>query len=162
MEGEQEHQKPEDNSVSVNENEVDRSYFKQVLNQIRTSSEDNNQLNRKYSTLLTPKQPSIPFDKLLQQQRIRSQELNNDKKEREIDLISKNQSLKKLTLILLFVLLFAESLVLFVLAFFQGFSFYGFELDLWTLRIIVVASLIQISAMLTIAVQHLFPSPKKQ
>lgn len=136
------------------------SYFEQVLGEIRNSSSADSEQDTAGLSLQIAKQPSVTFDALLQQQKVRTHELNNDKKERENDLISKNQGLKKLTLILLFILLFAESVTLFVLTFFQGFKFKGFELDLWTLRIIVVASLAQISAMLTIAVRHLFPSKK--
>ncbi len=98
---------------------------------------------------------------LIDKEKVRARQLDNEKKQTENSLINKNQSLKKLTLILLFVLLFVESIALFVLAFFQGFKYYGFDLDAITLRIIVVASLAQISAMLTIAVRHLFPSNHK-
>ena len=136
------------------------SYFEQVLDEIRSSSNNETEKIRNDQSLNKHKQPSVPIDTLLQQQRVRAHSLNNDKKESEIDLISKNQKLKKLTLILLFILLFAESITLFVLAFFQGFKTHNFELDTWTLRIVVVATLVQISAMLTIAVRHLFPSAK--
>jgi len=71
-----------------------------------------------------------------------------------------DQVLKRKTLNRLFRLLYGETIVIFVLAFFQGFKYRGFNLDAVTLRIVVAATLTQIAAMLSIAVRHLFPARK--
>lgn len=84
-------------------------------------------------------------------QRARSKKLENDG-------VEKDQRLKEKTLYKLFRLLWCETVVIFVLTFFQGFKYRGFHLDQWTLRLVVSATLTQITAMLLIAVQHLFPN----
>lgn len=87
-------------------------------------------------------------------EKIRKQKIENDN-------IEKDQSLKKYTLISLFIFLGVETIVVFALAFFQGFELAGFNLDVWSFRIIVVATLGQITAMLSFAVRHLFPIRKE-
>lgn len=86
-------------------------------------------------------------------EKIRKQKIENDNTEND-------QKLKKNTLVALFIFLGIETAVIFTLAFFQGFKAWGFELDVWSFRILVIATLGQITAMLTIAVRHLFPHNK--
>ena len=83
----------------------------------------------------------------------RRQKIENDNAE-------KDQRLKALTLILLFAFLTLETIVIFVLAFFQGFSYSGFHLDEWSFKLVIIATLGQITAMLSIAVTHLFPKKR--
>ncbi len=87
-----------------------------------------------------------------------------DEKKRKLkienDNAENNQQLKATTLDRLFIFLGIETVIIFVMAFFQGFRPSGFALDDWSFRLIVSATLIQIATMLTIAVRHLFPTPK--
>ncbi|HMH70525.1 MAG TPA: hypothetical protein VK502_03925 [Candidatus Saccharimonadales bacterium] len=83
----------------------------------------------------------------------RKQKIDNDNAE-------KDQRLKTLTLVLLFAFLTLETIVIFVLAFFQGFGYNKFHLDEWSFKLVILATLGQITAMLTIAVTHLFPKKK--
>lgn len=84
-------------------------------------------------------------------QKIRKQQIENDN-------IEKDQKLKEATLRVLFYFLTAETLVIFLLAFVQGFSIYGFRLEEWSFRLVIAGTLSQIAAMLIIAVKNLFPS----
>jgi hypothetical protein len=84
-------------------------------------------------------------------QKIRKQQIENDN-------IEKDQKLKEATLRVLFYFLMAETLVIFLLAFVQGFSIYGFRLEEWSFRLVIAGTLSQIAAMLIIAVKNLFPS----
>lgn len=143
-----------DSDDNHEDTQVDFSYYKRLLSEVR--NEDIPRVTAPFS----PTEKPVRFSDLISKERVRTRTLENDKKERENQLITSNQSLKRLTLNLLFALLYLESLVLFILAFFQGFSLHGFDLDPVTLRILVVATLAQISTMLTIAVRHLFPAHK--
>lgn len=73
--------------------------------------------------------------------------------------IEEDQRLKKDTLGKLFLLLTIETSIVFVMAFMQGFKL--FWLDEWSFRLLLSATLLQITAMLTIAVRHLFPQKKE-
>jgi hypothetical protein len=97
------------------------------------------------------KSNSIPFKEILDREKARKQTIKNN------NLVS-DQKLKARSLVALFIFLGIETLAIFLLAFAQGFEYRGFNLDDWSLRIIIVATLGQITAMLTIAVKHLFPS----
>lgn len=70
-----------------------------------------------------------------------------------------DQRLKKDTLGKLFIFLRLETGLVFVMAFLQGFNV--FHLDEWSFRLLLSATLLQITAMLTIAVRHLFPQKKQ-
>ncbi|MFA5888653.1 MAG: hypothetical protein WCW47_01295 [Candidatus Paceibacterota bacterium] len=66
--------------------------------------------------------------------------------------------LKKNTLFILFWFLAAETVAIFVIAFFQGFKTGGFEIEGWSFRLLITATITQITVMLLIAVKHLFPN----
>jgi hypothetical protein len=70
-----------------------------------------------------------------------------------------DQRLKKDTLKKLFWFLMVETGIVFVMAFLQGFKI--FQLEEWSFRLLLSATLLQITAMLTIAVRHLFPNKKQ-
>jgi len=76
------------------------------------------------------------------------------------DNVEKDQQLKEDTLRKLFRFLTAETIIIFALAFLQGFGWWRFKLDEWSFRLVITATIGQITAMLTIAVQHLFPKKK--
>lgn len=73
------------------------------------------------------------------------------------DASEQDNKLKKLTLFILFGFLGVETTAVFVIAFFQGFKARGFSIDDWSFRTLVVSTILQITAMLQIAVQNLFP-----
>lgn len=97
----------------------------------------------------------VPIDQTIKKERARTQEIANNNR-------VSDQKLKSRSLIALFIFLGIETLAIFALAFAQGFEFKGFKLDEWSMRIIIVATLGQITAMLTIAVQHLFPNNNRK
>jgi len=99
----------------------------------------------------TPK--ALPFREIVQNERARKQKIDNDN-------LESDQRLKSRSLVALFIFLAAETILVFLLAFAQGYKHHGFYLDEWSLRIIIVATLGQITAMLSIAVKHLFPNNK--
>lgn len=80
----------------------------------------------------------------------RKKELENNARELDI-------GLKKNTLVVLFIFLAIETILVFTIAYFQGFKFFDFMLEEWSFRTLLIATILQITAMLTIAVQHLFP-----
>jgi hypothetical protein len=80
-----------------------------------------------------------------------------------LDNVEKAQDirLKKNTLIALFIFLAFETGIVFALAFLQGFKgspTHPFELEEWSFRIVIGATISQITIMLLIAVRHLFPT----
>jgi hypothetical protein len=79
----------------------------------------------------------------------------------ENDIREKDQTLKEQTLRLLFAFLAAETVVVFGIALMQGFRIFGFELDEWSLRLLLAATIVQTVSMLTIAIRHLFPQKKQ-
>lgn len=84
-------------------------------------------------------------------EKIRKQQIENDN-------IEKDQRLKEATLRILFFFLTFETIIIFVLAFFQGFATGGFHLEEWSFRLVIAGTLSQIAAMLIIAVKNLFPT----
>jgi hypothetical protein len=122
----------------------------------------------------------IGHDDMLDDLRIRSSEANRvgtvtghnslfygqkpvkiDQKTRERQIINdnlqKDQDLKVNTLRNLFYFLSAETIIIFTIAIAQGFHLWGFNLDEWSFRLLLAVTIGQITYMLTIAVQHLFP-----
>lgn len=70
-------------------------------------------------------------------------------------------SLKRNTLIVLFIFLALETLVIFIYAFFQAVHSWGFKLEDWSFRLLIAATITQITLMVQVAVKHLFPTPKE-
>lgn len=81
----------------------------------------------------------------------RAKRLENDAKQQDIDL-------KKKTLNRLFLLLCAETVVVFIFAYWQGRENNKFTIDQWSFRLIISATILQITTMLIYAVRHLFPN----
>jgi len=69
-------------------------------------------------------------------------------------------ALKSATLKMLFYFLASETIVIFVFSFFQGIKAFGFHLEEWSFKLLVIATILQITAMLLVAVKHLFPQNK--
>lgn len=85
-------------------------------------------------------------EEIAERERIKNKGLNQD-----IDL-------KKVTLFVLFGFLAVETIAVFTIAFFQGFKFYEFQIEEWSFKLLIVATITQISYMLRFAVKHLFPN----
>ncbi len=68
--------------------------------------------------------------------------------------------LKHLVAYLVFFMLIFETLALFALLFFQGFSWQGFSIADATLNIFLPVTIVQISAMAIIITKYLFPEKK--
>lgn len=82
----------------------------------------------------------------------RAEKIKNDNAEQDI-------ALKRSTWYRLFRFLITETTVVFALAFFQGIHWpWHFHLEDWSFKLVVVATIGQITAMLYVAVRYLFPS----
>lgn len=68
--------------------------------------------------------------------------------------------LKKTTLKILFLFLGIETIIVFFFAFLQGTKLWGFALEEWSFKLLITATLLQITYMLQVAVKHLFPTKK--
>ena len=76
--------------------------------------------------------------------------------------LAQDVALKKWTLVILFLFLGFETVVVFLFAFFQGIQWYGFHLEEWSFRLLLTATISQITLMLMVAVRHLFPEALRQ
>jgi len=86
------------------------------------------------------------------EQKIKNEEGRLKNKALEQDIVLKKETLSKL-----FYLLVGETITIFIIAFFQGWKLLDFGLEGWSFEILVVATIMQITAMLLVAVKHLFP-----
>lgn len=82
----------------------------------------------------------------------RAEKIKNDNAEQDI-------TLKRNTWYRLFRFLSIETALVFILAFFQGIHWpWGFHLEDWSFKLVITATIGQITAMLYVAVRYLFPS----
>ncbi|QQR82644.1 hypothetical protein IPJ70_00835 [Candidatus Campbellbacteria bacterium] len=86
--------------------------------------------------------------------------INEDvrKKKLENDALEQDIALKRLTLSVLFGFLALETAAVFIFSYFQAVFFKGFALEEWSFKLLVAATLSQITYMIQVAVKHLFPS----
>lgn len=83
----------------------------------------------------------------------RERKIKNDNAEQDI-------TLKRMTLMVLFIFLAIETALIFVIAFMQGLGLpHHFHLEEWSFKLVVTATLAQITGMLFVAVRYLFPTP---
>jgi hypothetical protein len=101
-------------------------------------------------TIAQPQQIGDIVDKLKEEQ-VREQSIKNDDREQD-------KRLKKGSLIALFVLLSVETFVIFSFALFQATSLFGFKLEEWSFKLLISATITQITIMLMVAIKYLFPS----
>ena len=87
---------------------------------------------------------------ILEKNKVEREELKNKALEQDI-------KLKRETLATLFWFLKIETLVIFCFTWFQATGWFRFHLEEWSFNLFVGATITQITAMLLIAVQHLFP-----
>ncbi|NQU99187.1 MAG: hypothetical protein HQ538_00455 [Parcubacteria group bacterium] len=71
-------------------------------------------------------------------------------------------ALKKVTLLVLFIFLGLETIAIFAFSYFQATRFFGFNLEEWSFRLLVTATILQITFMLQVAVKHLFPAQREK
>ncbi len=75
--------------------------------------------------------------------------------------IEQDITLRKKTLNLLFKFLVGETIVIFLFSFFQAIhNPWNFALEEWSFKLLVTATISQITIMLLVAVKYLFPNPK--
>lgn len=128
------------------------AHLDNLLNELRAQADDAARKQKQ-----DPKPPSafsrqrpVSINEKIREEKARKEKIANDIRE-------KDHRLKERTLTLLFIFLGMETLVIFYISLLQGFKLEGFELDAWSFRLLVTATLGQITAMLTIAIKHLFP-----
>lgn len=96
--------------------------------------------------------PKVAAQIDIEQEIARERKIKNDNAEQDI-------ALKRMTLNRLFRFLTAETVLIFLLAFFQGVHWpHGFHLEDWSFKILVGATIAQITGMLYVAVRYLFPT----
>lgn len=83
-------------------------------------------------------------------ERARKDKIRNDN-------LESDQKMKKWSLVALFIFLGIETIAVFFIVFFQGFKTSGFQIEEWNFRLVIGGTLIQITAMLEVAIKHLFP-----
>ena len=83
----------------------------------------------------------------------REKRLKNDDTEQDI-------KLKRITLNRLFSLLVGETVIVFILSFLQATHLFGFALEEWSFKILTSVTIVQITVMLSVAVNYLFPKKK--
>jgi len=81
---------------------------------------------------------------------IREKRLKNDDTEQDIQL-------KRSTLSRLFQLLIGETIIVFIFAFLQATAIWHFHLEEWSFKLLITATITQITVMLLVAVNYLFP-----
>jgi hypothetical protein len=84
----------------------------------------------------------------------REKKLKNDDTEQDI-------KLKKLTVDRLFLFLAGETIIIFAFAFLQATHLFGFRLEEWSFNLLTSVTIAQITAMLFVAVNYLFPKKTK-
>ncbi len=88
----------------------------------------------------------------IEQEIARERKIKNDNAEQDI-------ALKRTTLNRLFRFLTIETALIFLLAFFQGIHWpHHFHLEDWSFKLLVTATIAQITGMLFVAVRYLFPT----
>lgn len=91
----------------------------------------------------------------IEEETVRAQKIKNDNAEQDI-------RLKRVTLNRLFILLAAETVLIFIFAFLQATKLLNFQLEEWSFKLLVTATIAQITAMLFAAVRYLFPVKKSK
>ena len=84
-------------------------------------------------------------------------QVERDKKEIENEASKADIELKKKSLKYLFLFLLFETIIVFSFAFLQGFAHKNFHLEEWTFRLVIAATISQVTYMLQHAIKHLFP-----
>jgi hypothetical protein len=86
--------------------------------------------------------------------------IKNRKSDLENEELAQNIILRKKTLWILFIFLGIETFFIFVFTFLQATKIWDFRLEEWSFKLLVAATISQITYMLQFAVKHLFPNKK--
>jgi len=119
------------------------TFNKLILDKIR--EERNNHIHAPSYSF--PNRRSTPITKNIEDNR---KELDNVEKAQDI-------KLKKQTLWTLFTFLGIETVAVFSFAFLQATDIWKFEMEEWSFKLLLSATITQITIMLLVAVKHLFP-----
>lgn len=106
------------------------------------------------------KRPTVTYKTAAKDEEKIFERISNRRYELENDAFEQDIKLKKATLERLFIFLGAETIVIFVFALMQGIRLGGFRLEEWSFKLLVAATITQITTMLLVAVKHLFPQKK--
>jgi hypothetical protein len=114
------------------------------------------QLLKSYQELVDQNAPAHPTTprRSIEDEIIRERKLRNDNAELDI-------RLKRKTLNILFIFLGLETVLVFYFTYLQATGDHHFHLDEWSFKLVVSATLTQITAMLFVAVRYLFPKSKR-
>jgi len=107
---------------------------------------------QKYYTVGQNPLPQEPkkVEESIKQEQANRKKLENKAFEQDI-------ALKKNTLIILFLFLGLETVAVFAYAFFQATGMFNFELEEWSFKLLLTATITQITLMVHVAVRHLYP-----
>jgi len=86
-----------------------------------------------------------------------AKEIDSRRRELENTAFEQDIKLKKGTFFYLILFLVIETALIFIISFFQGLHIFGFRLEEWTFKLLVTATIAQITGMFFIVVKHLFP-----
>lgn len=86
------------------------------------------------------------------------EQIDSRRKELENTAFEQDIKLKKGTFSYLILFLVSETVLIFIIAFFQGLNLLDFHLEEWTFKLLVTATITQITAMFFMVVKHLFPN----
>lgn len=86
-----------------------------------------------------------------------AKEIDSRRRELENTAFEQDIKLKKGTFFYLILFLVIETALIFIISFFQGLHIFGFHLEEWTFKLLVTATIAQITGMFFIVVKHLFP-----
>ncbi|MDN5274211.1 MAG: hypothetical protein JWP06_112 [Candidatus Saccharibacteria bacterium] len=123
----------------------------------RSTTTNPAKLQKYYNFLADPEQFPVasstthsPERSSISREIAREKKLKNDDTEQDI-------RLKKITLNRLFTFLASETVLIFVFSFFQATHLFGFSLEEWSFKLLTSVTIAQITIMLLVAVQYLFP-----
>jgi hypothetical protein len=126
----------------------------------RNTTTNQAKLQKYYDFLADPEQFPVtssstpsPERSSISREIAREKKLKNDDTEQDI-------RLKKSTLNRLFILLASETVLIFTFAFFQATHLFGFSLEEWSFKLLTSVTIAQITIMLLVAVQYLFPKDR--
>lgn len=132
---------------------MDENRNKQIREIIEKQQNGKDDFSRTRSSFFSARSSKSIPEKIDDEEQ-RKKRIENDGSEQDIEL-------KRTTLNALLMFLRWETIAVFTIAFFQGFGNHGwFKVDEWGFRTLVVSTILQITAMLHIAVQNLFPRKK--
>lgn len=107
----------------------------------------------KYLPEFIDDEPPQTITASIQDEVTREHKIKNDDAEQDI-------ALKRKTLERLFRFLAAETVVVFTFALLQGTGWLNFQLQEWSFNLLLSATILQITAMLYVAVRYLFPKSR--